>query len=67
MILNGLKGLLQSRKGTAFLLALGATTALSATHRLDPTFGVVIGVIFGIFTASHAYQQVNNSMPPRGQ
>ena len=67
-VLQGITGLLASRKGAAFILTLTATTALSATHRLDPTFGVVIGVIFGIFTVSHAYQEVRvNSLPDKGQ
>lgn len=65
----GLIGLLKSRKGTAFLLTLGISSVALMTHHLESTaFAAIIATIFGVFTASHAYQQVNNpTLPERGQ
>jgi hypothetical protein len=67
-ILQGLIGLCASRKGTAFLLVFLISAAGLFTKHLDGTnFAVVIGIIFAIFTGSHAYQQVNApTIPPRG-
>lgn len=62
MILDGIKGLLASRKGTAFLLTLLVSSAGLLSGKLGGApFASVVGIIFGVFTASHAYQQVNGS------
>lgn len=67
-ILQGITGLLASRKGTAFLLTLAISSVALMTKHLESTaFAAVIATMFGVFTASHAYQQCNNQLPPRGQ
>lgn len=63
-ILNGLVGLLASRKGTAFLLTLlVSSAALLSGHLPGTAFAAVISVIFGVFASAHAWQQSNPAKP----
>lgn len=65
----GLIGLVRSRKGTAFLLTLTIASVALLLGKLESTaFAAVIATIFGVFTATHAFQQCNNpTLPERGQ
>lgn len=58
----GLVGLLCSRKGTAFLLTLAASTVGLLEGKLQGTaFAAIIATIFSIFTVTHTYQQINGN------
>ena len=67
-ILAGIKGLLQSRKGTFCLLLTAISSVALFLGRLDPTaFAAILSTIAVIYNAAHSYQQSNSpTLPERG-
>lgn len=56
-LFDGLKGLCQTRDGTAFLLTFVVSTTLCATKTLPGAYyAAIIATIFAIFGAGHAWQ-----------
>jgi len=67
-LLNGLRGLIESRKGVAFLLVLIISTVLTATGKLQGQWlAAIVATIFPTWAAAHSYQECNApTIPPKG-
>lgn len=64
-ITKGIVGLIESRKGIAFLLTLAISSVALFSGKLPGNdFGIVMGIIFGVFSASHAYQESSKPGDP---
>ncbi len=66
IILNGIKGLLASKKGVMSLLMLGTIGGLAATNHLDASVAACLAVVQGIYCWTAAKTDVA-SMSARGQ